>query len=240
MESRRRTLLLLAAAVVAAVAVTLAATRLSSITPLRAAVEALREGGDAWWAVPLFVLLYTLCAISLVPAGVLSAAAALTWGWKLGGTIELVTCTAAALIPWAMARTGLAAWIARRVPVERIGLDVPFVFLLLRIVPILPYSVVNYVAGIARVPLRRYVVTTFFGSIPTVFLFAWFVDTMGAAALGAATQAKIAAACAAVAVAAIIGRAAAIRLRSRLYGPRTAPPPDGGGPHSASPEPPRE
>lgn len=240
MDARRRSLLLLTVTAGAAVAVTWAATRLTDITPLRTAVEALRGGGDAWWAVPLFVLLYTLCAVALVPAGILSAAAALTWGWKLGGMIELVTCTFAALVPWALARTRLAGWVERRIPVDRVGLDIPFVFLLLRIVPILPYSVVNYLAGVVRVPLRRYLLTTFAGSIPSVFLFTWFVDTMGEATLGAATQAKIAAACGAVAVAALIGRMAAMRLRRRLYAPRAVPRPDGGGLRSASPEPPQE
>ena len=78
---------------IAVVAVALVATRLGDIPAARAAVETMRSGADEWWAVPLFVALYALFTLLFLPVGLLSAAAALTWGWKLGGTIELLTCT---------------------------------------------------------------------------------------------------------------------------------------------------
>lgn len=214
MESRIRGFLPLLTIIIPIVAVALIASRLGHFPAAREAVETMRAGGDEWWALPLFAVLYTLFVIFFLPLGLLSAAAALTWGWKLGGTIELVTCTLAALVPFFIARRGLAPWIARRLPKENVpALESPFTLFLLRLVPIVPFVALNYIAGATRVRTRDYVVTTLLGVLPSTYLFAYFVDTMAGAAVGVVTHAKIAAVCLAVAVAAILGRLAAKRLR---------------------------
>lgn len=205
MESPVRSFLPLLAIVIPIVAVAFVATQMGEVPAVRAAVETMRGGADEWWAVPLFVLLYSLFTIFFLPLGLLSAAAALTWGWAIGGTIELVTCTLAAHPPFFLARRGLGGWIARRVPRRHIP-ESRFALFLLRLVPVVPYVALNYLAGATRVRTRDYGVATFFGSIPSVFLFAWFVDTMAGAAMGIADQAKIIGACLLVAIAAIAAR----------------------------------
>jgi uncharacterized membrane protein YdjX (TVP38/TMEM64 family) len=204
------------------VAVAILMSQASSIPQVREVVGALHDAGDEWWAIPLFVLTYVVFAIFLLPVGLLSFVAAVVWGWAAGGAIELVTSTLAAVIPYAIARGPGARWVERKL--EKIGAQVPtfagsdgaFVLLLLRIVPLLPYVALNYVAGLARVRPRDFVLTTFFGSIPSVFVFAYFVDTMADGAMGAASQLRILAACLAVAAMAIIGRALAGWLRRRM------------------------
>lgn len=214
MESRVRGLLPLLGIFVPVVAVAFVATRIGDFPAARAAVETMRAGAGEWWAVPLFVVLYALFALLLLPVGLLSAAAAVMWGWKLGGTIELVTSVVTALPPFFLARRGLGPWVERRIGRERIpALQSPFTLFLLRVLPVVPYVAINYVAGATRVRTRDFVWTTIAGSIPSTFLFAYFVDTMAGAAVGVVTQAKIAAACALVAVAAIGVRFLARRLR---------------------------
>lgn len=198
----------------AVIAVALVATRLGDIPAARAAVETMRSGADEWWAVPLFVALYALFTLLFLPVGLLSAAAALTWGWKVGGTIELLTCTAVSTLPFFLARRGLAPWIERRIAKEHMPvLESPFTLFLLRVVPLVPYVALNYLAGATRVRTRDYVLTTFLGILPSTYLFAYFVDTMAGAAIGVATHAKIAAACVLVAVVAIAMKLAVKRLR---------------------------
>jgi uncharacterized membrane protein YdjX (TVP38/TMEM64 family) len=214
MESRIRGLLPLLTMMVAVVAVALVATRLGDIPAARAAVETMRAGANEWWAVPLFVALYALFTLLFLPVGLLSAAAALTWGWKAGGTIELLTCTAVSTIPFLLARRGLAPWIERRIAKEHVpALESPFTLFLLRVVPVVPYVALNYIAGATRVRMRDYVVTTFLGILPSTYLFAYFVDTMAGAAVGVATHAKIAAVCVLVALVAILMKVAVRRLR---------------------------
>lgn len=232
----------LLAIVVPIVVVALLATRLGDLPAARAAIAALRSAAGEWWAVPLFVVAYALFTIFLLPVGLLSAAAALTWGWKVGATIELLTLTPASVVPFLLARRGLAGFVQRRIPREDLpALDAPFHLLILRIVPVVPFVALNYIAGATRIRLRDYVAATLVGSIPSAYLFAYFVDTLAGSAMGVATQAKIVGACALIAIAAILLRWAALAVTERgRRAASTAPPPGGAGRRSGAPVPPPE
>ncbi|HEX7707018.1 MAG TPA: VTT domain-containing protein, partial [Thermoanaerobaculia bacterium] len=198
------------------VALAIVATQLADMPAAGAVVTAIRTAAGEWWAMPLFVIVYAVATVFLLPLGLLSAAAALAWGWKVGGTLELVTCTISAIVPYLLARRGMSGWIERRLAKQEVpALDSTFILLILRIVPIVPYVALNYIAGALKVRPRDYILTTLFGSIPSVFLFAYFIDTMAEGALGIATQARLVAVCVLVAVVAIVLRLAAKRLRVR-------------------------
>jgi uncharacterized membrane protein YdjX (TVP38/TMEM64 family) len=49
---------------------------------------------------------------------------------------------------------------------------------LVRLVPILPFSAVNYLAGLAGVRPSPYIMSTLIGMIPSAFIFTYLVDTM--------------------------------------------------------------
>ncbi|MDQ3279890.1 MAG: VTT domain-containing protein [Acidobacteriota bacterium] len=211
--ARIKRLLPLAVVVLPVALVAIFATRLGDFPMARAAIARLQEAADEWWSLPLFVALYTLFTVFLLPVGLLSAAAALMWGWKLGGAIDLASLTLASIVPFLLARRGLAGFVQRRIHRDDLpALDSTFNLFLLRVVPVVPYVALNYVAGATRVRTRNYVLVTLAGSIPASFLFAYFVETMAGSAMGVATQAKIAGACALVAIFAIILRLAARRV----------------------------
>lgn len=215
--SARKLLPLLAIAVPILIVAVLA-SRIEQLPEVRNFIASMKSVDSEWWAVPLFLLIYALFATFLLPVGLLSAIAALVWGWKVGGLIDLTACTLASLPPFFLARGGLARWIEKRIKREDVpALDSPFVLFVLRIMPIVPYVALNYLAGSAtRIRTRDFVLMTFAGSIPSVFLFAWFVDTMAAGAVGAATEAKIFAVCAVIAVVAILLKLAANRVTRRV------------------------
>lgn len=214
--TRLRRFLPLAAIVVPIVAVAFVATRLGDFPAARAAIATMQGAAGEWWSLPLFVAAYTLFTVFLLPVGLLSAAAALMWGWKLGAAIELATLSVASLIPFVLARRGLSGFVERRINRDDLpALDSPFNLFLLRVVPVVPFVALNYIAGATRIPTRDYVLVTLAGSIPSAVLFAYFVDTLAGSAMGVATQAKIVAACALVAAAAIILRLAARRVARR-------------------------
>jgi uncharacterized membrane protein YdjX (TVP38/TMEM64 family) len=50
--------------------------------------------------------------------------------------------------------------------------------LLLRVVPLIPYTLLNYVAGFAAVRPLPYLAATLLGVIPSTFIFAYFVDAV--------------------------------------------------------------
>jgi uncharacterized membrane protein YdjX (TVP38/TMEM64 family) len=214
--TRLRRFLPLAAIVVPIVAVAFVATRLGDFPAIPSTITMMQGAAGEWWSVPLFVLAYTLFTVFLLPVGLLSAAAALMWGWKLGAAIELATLSAASLIPFLLARRGLSGFVERRIDRDDLPvLDSPFNLFLLRVVPVVPFVALNYIAGATRISTRDYVLVTLAGSVPSAVLFAYFVDTLAGSAMGVATQAKIVAACALVAAAAVILRLAARRVARR-------------------------
>ncbi|HYK01635.1 MAG TPA: VTT domain-containing protein [Thermoanaerobaculia bacterium] len=214
--TRLRRFLPLAPIVVPIVAVAFVATRLGDFPAARAAIATMQGAAGEWWSLPLFVLAYTLFTVFLLPVGLLSAAATLMWGWKLGAAVELATLSVASLLPFVLARRGLSGFVERRIDRRDLpALDSPFNLFLLRVVPVVPFVALNYIAGATRIRTRDYVLVTLAGSIPSAVLFAYFVDTLAGSAMGVATQAKIVAACVLIAAAAIILRLAARRVARR-------------------------
>lgn len=216
MTRRARALLPLAAIVVPVVAVALVAVRLGDVPAARAVITTMKSAAGEWWAIPLFVAAYAGFSLFLLPLGLLSAAAALMWGWKVGAIVELASVIVASVPPFLLARRGLARWVERRIPREDLPLlDSAFALFVVRLVPVVPFVALNYIAGATRIRLRDYVAVTAVGSVPSIVLFLYFVDAMAGSALGVVTQAKIVGACVALAAAAIIFRFAASRVARR-------------------------
>jgi uncharacterized membrane protein YdjX (TVP38/TMEM64 family) len=144
---------------------------------------AARKYSGTWWIIPAYFVAYALLDVLFIPTQFLSIAAVLLWGWARGGTIELIAATAGAIPPFLIARGALREWFAERIRPHRRAADMIdregfTLLLLLRVVPIIPYTPLNYVAGVSSVPLARYVLATFIGVMPSTFIFAWFVQAV--------------------------------------------------------------
>ncbi|MHB0968330.1 MAG: TVP38/TMEM64 family protein [Thermoanaerobaculia bacterium] len=157
-------------------------------SPLRASVgtvaTALEQLRGAWWAPLLFIATYAIANVLLFPATPLSLAAGVVWGWWAGGLWVLVASTIGSMFPYLIGRRGSDA--VERMLRTRGGagmLDAlrkeGFVSLLLmRLVPLVPYNVLNYAAGFAGVRPRDYVLATFAGTIPGIFTFTYLADAI--------------------------------------------------------------
>ena len=199
--------------------------------------ERAREHRDAAWAIPLFFLLYALLDIFFIPTQALSIAAVLMWGWSRGGAIELVAATTGSIGPYLLARGALRAPITARLAAHRRTAEVLdregfLLLLILRIVPVIPYTILNYVAGLSTLGVWRYVAATILGMIPSTFVFAYFVD---AVVRGVTEPRQILnrglAAGALLAALLVLSRLAAPLVRRRLASKgRTASPTDAGHP----------
>lgn len=138
-----------------------------------------------WWAPLAFVAIYSLCAVIIFPTQPLSIAAVLIWGWRLGGLIELVAATIAAVFPYLIARGTGRRWIEPRLKqharvaalLDREGF---MLVLILRVTSMVPYPILNYLAGCSTVRLLPYVGATLLGMVPSVFIFAYFVEAVAA------------------------------------------------------------
>jgi uncharacterized membrane protein YdjX (TVP38/TMEM64 family) len=163
-------------------------------------------------SVLVYVLIYVVVATLSLPGGlVLTLSGGLLFGTVVGGIAAIVGATAGATLVFLIARAAIADTklgdLAGRVgwlpgvsgQLEKLRkLDTRFeqmkagfqtnamsYLLFLRLVPAFPFWAVNLVAAILGVPLKTYVVGTFFGIIPA---------TMAFASLGAGLDSVVAAA----------------------------------------------
>jgi uncharacterized membrane protein YdjX (TVP38/TMEM64 family) len=178
------------------IAVTLAGVALLAllvvaVEPLREATKAAVEGDHAevrdqidrlGAAGPLLILaLALLHAVVFYPAEIVDAAAGFAYGFFPALVLMMVGWILSGLICWAIghrvARPLLDRWFSserfERVEqaIERGG---PTLLLAMRLIPILPFSVVSYAAGAARVSAWRFVWTTAVGYLPITALSVYF------------------------------------------------------------------
>lgn len=126
----------------------------------------------------LFMLVYAVACILLLPASVFTMIAGAVygvgWGTLYTAVGALVAIAVAFLISRHLARDAVARRLASRpelVAIDRaVGLDGFRIVLLLRLSPIFPFSILNYALGLTRVRFRDYLLASV-GSIPGTFLF---------------------------------------------------------------------
>lgn len=210
------------------------------LSPLRryldpvSALAQLRALSGSPWAIPLYVLAYAILDVLFIPTQFLSIAAVLMWGWAAGGTIELFSATFGAILPWLIARTAMREWVVERLRThdriaELLDREGFTLLLVLRVIPIIPYTALNYVAGFSSIRPLHYVAATFLGMIPSTFIFAYFVDAVAQGVMRPREVVVRAAVAGVLFVALVVGtRLAAPRLRRRVSSPaNTTSPTDG-------------
>lgn len=138
-------------------------------------------------AAACYVLFYvTLVAFSVPESAVVTVAGGLLFGTLIGGALAVLGSTIGAVILFLIARTAFAKVVARRArPVIRrirpgIKRDGFSYLLALRLVPALPFWLVNLAAAVCGMKLWPYVGATLIGVIPVTFVFASIGDGVGA------------------------------------------------------------
>jgi uncharacterized membrane protein YdjX (TVP38/TMEM64 family) len=161
------------------------------VDPLHEAVKAALQGDNAevrhqidrlGAAGPLLILALTLLhAVVFYPAEIVDAAAGFAYGFFPALALMTVGWVLSGLICWAVghrvARPLLDRWFGeeRFERVERaIERGGPSLLIAMRLIPILPFSIVSYAAGAARVPAWRFVWTTALGYLPITAIAVYF------------------------------------------------------------------
>ncbi|MBS0248199.1 MAG: TVP38/TMEM64 family protein [Proteobacteria bacterium] len=142
------------------------------------AVEA-RVAAFGVWAPVGFVLLYGIATIAGVPGGIFDVAGGALFGPVTGSLVNLAGGTLGAVLAFLVARYLAADWVRQRAGprvqkvmrnVERDGWQfVAFV----RLVPVLPYTIVNYLLGLTRIPFWHYVLATIVFMSPSTVAYTW-------------------------------------------------------------------
>ncbi|WAX77477.1 TVP38/TMEM64 family protein [Streptomyces sp. KMM 9044] len=140
-----------------------------------------RQGVDSLgpWGPVVFAVCYALAVTALLPGSVLTASAGVLFGLPLGVGAVLVGATAGAALSFGIARRLGRPVVARYAGSGRLArLDAHLTHrgfaavLLLRLVPLFPFSVINYGAGVAGVRFSSYLTATALGIVPGTVVYA--------------------------------------------------------------------
>lgn len=145
---------------------------LPSAEEIRAAAE---QAG--WLGALLFVFAYGLITLTPVPKNVVGIAAGLVWGFGLGALLvylgALLGAAAAFAIGRTLGREAIEAFTGARIGrvddlLRRRGLAS---VIGARLIPVLPFTVINYTASLTAVSRRDYAIGTAVGIIPGTLVF---------------------------------------------------------------------
>jgi len=144
-----------------------------------------REAIAAWldglgpWAGAGFVAGYALGTVAFLPGLVFTITGGALFGPLWGTVYSLLGATAGATLAFAAARHGLGPVIEQRSGTRlnrlQAGIDREgwrFVALM-RLVPLIPFNLLNYMLGLTRIGLRVYVLTSMIAMAPGALAYVW-------------------------------------------------------------------
>ncbi len=144
-------------------------------------IDALREwiAGFGIWAPIGFVGVYSVATIFMIPGGIFDVIGGAVFGPYLGSLLDLVGGSLGAVFSFLVARYLVRDWVESRAGprLQRIMRSVDaegwrFVAFL-RLVPIFPYNVVNFLLGVTRVRFHHYVFATVVFMAPSTIAYCW-------------------------------------------------------------------
>ena len=142
-----------------------------------------------WIALLAFVGVYALATSSTIPGPVfLTLLGGLMFGPWVGALAQATGATIGSVVIYYVYRTSIGTWLRAKFAkdaglMDRLakGLDRnAFTTLLtLRLIPSVPFVLINATAGMMAVPLRPYVIATFVGLLPSTTIYTWIGSGLG-------------------------------------------------------------
>ncbi|MBO9999779.1 MAG: TVP38/TMEM64 family protein [Cyanobacteria bacterium SID2] len=129
------------------------------------------------WAPIVYILLYTFGTLLLLPSTPLNLSGGAIFGAWWGTLWTSVGAVIAAIAAFAFTRTVGRNWVAQRMAGRWQAMDAEirhggtFYMFAIRLLPIIPYGLVNFTAGLTGIRFRDYLLGTASGTIPGVFPF---------------------------------------------------------------------
>ena len=156
---------------------------------IAAVVEGLRVWGEALgaWAPLATVLLMVIQALAApIPAILITLLNSLLFGPFVGAIWSILSATLAAVICFGIARRFGTPLVARLVPDRLITRTERFMdshgattILAARLLPVVPFDPISYVAGLTRLRLWTFVWATALGQIPAGFAYSYLGQEIG-------------------------------------------------------------
>lgn len=142
-----------------------------------------------WLALAGFILVYAVATASTIPGPVfLTLLGGMMFGPWVGALAQSTGATLGSIVIYLIYRTALGTWLRAKFKadagvMDRIttGIDRnAFVTLFtLRVIPSVPFVLINAAAGMVAAPLRPYIAATFLGLLPSTTIYTWIGSKLG-------------------------------------------------------------
>lgn len=137
-----------------------------------------------WWAPLVYIAVYVVGSLVAAPGFLLTILGGLTFGTLKGTLYVIIGANLGANLTFGMARVLGREFVAKRVKgpidvIDRQFKNQGFLRVLqLRLVPIIPFNIMNYICGLSGVRYLHYMLATLFGMIPAIFIFVYSASTL--------------------------------------------------------------
>ncbi|MHC5053590.1 MAG: TVP38/TMEM64 family protein [Planctomycetota bacterium] len=134
------------------------------------------------WGYVVFIAIYVLACVLMVPGSVLTLGAGFVFGLARGTAAVSVASTVGACLAFVLGRTLARGWIAGRVADrprfraidEAVGREGFKIVLLTRLSPVFPFNLLNYAYGLTRVSFWSYAAASWIGMLPGTVMYVYF------------------------------------------------------------------
>ncbi|MGK7893400.1 MAG: TVP38/TMEM64 family protein [Xenococcus sp. (in: cyanobacteria)] len=129
------------------------------------------------WAPIIYIVIYTIATILVLPSTALNLAGGAIFGPWIGTLWTSVAAIIAAIIAFYYSRTIGREWISQKLAGRWQAMDAEmrhgglFYMFAIRLLPIIPYGLVNFAAGLTSVSFKDYLLGTTLGTVPGVLPF---------------------------------------------------------------------
>lgn len=145
--------------------------------------------GSGWVGMVVFILLYTLVFVFLLPGSPFVIGVAAVYGFWLSVPLVALSSTCGGAVSFLISRYLARDWIERKLGHDRrfhvleraVGSAGWKVILLSRISPIMPHTLVSYAAGLTRISFWRFTMATFLGFLPMSIAYSYTGAFLGKA-----------------------------------------------------------
>ncbi|MDQ6914105.1 MAG: TVP38/TMEM64 family protein [Verrucomicrobiota bacterium] len=150
--------------------------------------------GFGTWGVILYVGLYALATVFFLPGWILTVGAGVAFGLLWGTVAALCGATIGATLAFLIARYAARSAVSKRFARNKkftaldqaIGDQGWKMIGLLRLSPLIPFNLSNYLYGLTAIRLLPYIVASFFGMLPGTLLYV-YLGTIGKIGIDAAS-----------------------------------------------------
>jgi uncharacterized membrane protein YdjX (TVP38/TMEM64 family) len=129
------------------------------------------------WAPILYILIYSIATICILPSTPLNLSGGAIFGSVWGTVWTSIAAILAAVLSFAFSRTIGRNFVEKKLAGKWQSIDREmhqggfFYMFAIRLLPLIPYGMVNFAAGLTSIKFRDYFLGTFLGTVPGILPF---------------------------------------------------------------------